>query len=175
MKDTKTLWYHLTPTLADAQKVVASVKRIQKFIKRTRHTTACIAIVLFCANVRQSVEIVMSGFLFHWSHLGRLLARQWTPPTRCGIEFDMGSRLSCCEHIMDTPLKAIQEARGILNWSVCASQHSDETKRREKQRIADSNFTETMDTLVSAGIEVDNINWSIYARMIAGTVTRLIY
>ena len=62
----------------------------------------------------------------------------------------------------DTPLKAIQEARGILNWSVYLTSPASPTrqKRREKQRHQPTpNFTETIDTLVSAGIEVDNINW----------------
>ena len=62
----------------------------------------------------------------------------------------------------NTPLKAIQEARDILNWSVYLTSPGSPTrqKRREKQRHQPiPNFTETIENLVSAGIEMDNINW----------------
>ena len=62
----------------------------------------------------------------------------------------------------NTPLQAIQEARSILPgpFILLPQDFPTRQKRREKHRHQPiPNFTETIDTLVSAGIEMNNINW----------------
>ena len=62
----------------------------------------------------------------------------------------------------DTPIEAIQQVRDVLNWSIYFTTSGSPTrqKNREKHRkIPMPNLTKAIETLTSAGIKMNEINW----------------